>query len=70
LSLEALATGPGVWRLNTSILHDKDYTKQLVAEIKEDQHRMQDLQLQDAWDHLRASLEKLEQATREKSKEK
>lgn len=68
LSLEALATGLGIWRLNTSILHDKDYTKQLAAEIKEDLRRMRDLQPQDAWDHLKAPLEKLKQATREKSK--
>ncbi|KAG9060772.1 hypothetical protein KI688_008890 [Linnemannia hyalina] len=71
LSLEALATGSGVWRLNTSILHDKDYTKQLAAEIKEDILRMRNLEPQDAWDHLKASLmEKLKQATREKSKKK
>ncbi|KAG0051239.1 hypothetical protein BGZ89_003621, partial [Linnemannia elongata] len=71
LRLEALATGPGIWRLNTSILYDKDYTKQLAAEIKEDLHSMRDLQPQDAWDNLKASLmEKLKLATKEKSKEK
>ena len=55
-SLGTLATGPDIWRLNTLILHDKDYTMQLAAEIKEDLHRMRDLQLQDTWDHLKASL--------------
>lgn len=71
LRLEALATGPGIWRLSTSILHDKGYTKQLIAEIKEDLHSMRDLQPQDAWDILKASLiEKLKLSTREKSKEK
>ena len=71
LSLEALATGPGVWRLNTSILRDKDYTKQLTADIKEELHRTRDFQPQDAWDYLKASLmERLKQATRERSKEK
>lgn len=71
LQLEALATGPGVWRLNTSILRDKEYTEQLTNTIKQDLRHMQALSPQDAWDQLKEILmAELQQATRAKSKEK
>ncbi|KAF8930717.1 hypothetical protein BGZ47_000430, partial [Haplosporangium gracile] len=71
LNLEALATGPGVWRLNTSILRDKEYTKQIATSIQQDLQHLHHLPPHMVWEELKAALMKeLQHATKEKVKER
>ena len=71
LNLEALQTGPGVWRLNTSLLKDKEVLVQLAETVKRDLQEMGGLPPQMAWDQLKLTLqEELQHISIQKTKEK
>lgn len=71
LSLEALETGPGVWRLNVSLLRDAQLQAQLTEIVQRDLQDLERLPPRVAWDQMKLSLqEALQRAGIQRAKDK
>lgn len=71
LILDALETGPGVWRLNISLLREEKLQDQLTQIVQRDLQDLERLPPQVAWDQLKLSLqEALQSAGVQQAKDK
>ncbi|KAF9367574.1 hypothetical protein BGX21_007258, partial [Mortierella sp. AD011] len=57
LSLQALQTGPGVWRMNTTILKSKEFKETIAKKIAADLQDLAGYSPKEKWDQLKFQLQ-------------
>jgi len=71
IQLDSLTTGPGVWRMNSSLLEDETFTRFVFDIVDEDLPRLMHLPPEVAWDSLKSRLQDgIQQESMRRSKER